>query len=35
MQAQAIEDLRDRSAKVMTADEVISKVAAPVLATTS
>ena len=35
MQAQAIEDLRDRSAKVMTADEVISKIAAPVLATTS
>lgn len=28
MQAQAIEDLRDRSAKIMTADEVIAKIGA-------
>lgn len=33
MQAQAIEDLRDRSAKIMSADEVITRIAAaPVLA---
>jgi len=30
MQAQSIEDIRDRSAKVMTADEIIAKIAAPV-----
>jgi nicotinamidase-related amidase len=34
MQAQAIEDLRDRSARIMTTDEIIAKVAAPALAAT-
>jgi len=32
MQAQAIEDLRDRSAKIMTADDVIARISAPALA---
>ena len=31
MQAQSIENIRDRSAKIMTADEIIAKVAGPVL----
>ena len=34
MQAQSIEDLRDRSAKIMTADEIIAKIATPALAST-
>ena len=34
MQAQSIEDIRDRSAKIMTADEIIAKIAAPALAST-